>query len=70
MGICCDQDDPTCRSMADSYDPTNPCAEDVNYDLVTSYYTCPTVDRCPSGNTDLHLNYLKDKNKKQPACVA
>ena len=56
MGICCDQDDPTCRSMADSYDPTNPCAEDVNYDLVTSYYTCPTVDRCPSGNTDLHLN--------------
>ena len=55
-GMCCDVGDPKCRKAADNIDPANICAEDVNYDYATSFLTCPTTDRCPSGNTDLYIN--------------
>ena len=31
-GLCCDKSDPVCRETTNSMDPSNPCAEDVNYD--------------------------------------
>jgi hypothetical protein len=61
-GLCCDQGDPTCRQTANDYDPNNPCSADVNNDMQTSYFTCPTATRCPTGNTNLYLMEFNKNN--------
>ena len=61
-GICCDRGDPRCKQTAYSYYPHNPCAESASYDYLTSLFTCPTADRCPSGNTDLYLIEMDKRN--------
>jgi len=55
-GVCCDKEDPECHQLAFSFSPDNPCAEDASFDYAASVFTCPTAERCPTGNTDLYLN--------------
>lgn len=46
-GVCCDKGDPRCRETALNYNDGKYCAEAVDYDRLTSYFTCPTTNRCP-----------------------
>lgn len=54
-GVCCDKGDPRCKQTALNYNDGRYCAEAVDYDKLTSYFTCPTTNRCPQGNVELDL---------------